>query len=167
MGAIPGFSFILLPAPIMPSQGWGAAVCSPCAWSRSGTRRDVQSSSLLRLALCKLRQILTEAGPKLEGFLLLERVHCLPPTIPQCTDQSPWCGYSCVYTTSASVALPKAGRRKGGVIFHFFKNCFPQGFISAQVSSFIAIFETLGKLQANFLGEGRLEDTQFLHPIPK
>lgn len=42
----------------------------------------------------------------------------LPPTITQAAlTKALACGYSCVYTTSACVALPKGGRRKGGVIF--------------------------------------------------
>lgn len=94
----------------------------PARVSCPGTHRDMKSSSpTSELSLCKL-------GTNIDrGWANAARISparaCFaapPPTITHATlTKALVCGYSCVYTTSACVALPKGGRRKGGVIFFF------------------------------------------------
>lgn len=111
--------------PALPGMGYS------CVWRRRtalvpaqvswpGARGDMKSSSLTsELSLCKLRTNIDR------GWANAARISpagacfaALPPTITHATlTKALVCGYSCVYTASACVALPKRGRRKGGVIF--------------------------------------------------
>lgn len=129
-GVTPGFSLVPSPAPILPCWGQGSAafggdaqpLCLPgVSWP--GTHGDMKSSSpTSELSLCKLRTNIDRGWANAARISPARACFAAPPpTITHATlTKALVCGYSCVYTTSACVALPKGGRRKGGVIFFFF-----------------------------------------------